>query len=31
MEKHTTMSGHDQVGERCTRGLKPLLGWEGVL
>ena len=29
MEKHTTMSGREQVGERYVHGLKSLLGWEG--
>ena len=29
MEKHTTMSGRDQVGERYVHALKSLLGWEG--
>lgn len=31
MEKHTTMSGHDQVGEKCAHGLKPLLELKEVL
>lgn len=31
MEKHTTMSGRDRVGERCSHGLKPLRGLKGAL